>query len=189
MGVVLVIAVIAAGCDGLSSTGPPPVSDAVSQVKDDGFTVQVAGADRHTFGCDGHRFQIYDVGAGVPSPPGGIAPTYILTVNDPAVRSVMSVIALPTATDAAHCAAAALYSAQHGPTPIQPDPNLDTTPFPHTMFSPVSITYTPDRPGVRPEIDTYLASGRLLLLGLSKGEWQAALTERDLHRLAAQIGQ
>lgn len=147
---VLAIAVSAAGCGGPSSTGPPPVSDAVSQLKGDGFTVQVAGADRHTFGCDGHRFQIYDVGAGVPSPPGGIAPTYILNVTDPAVRSVMSVIALLTATDAAHCAGAALYSARHGPTPIQPDPTLDTTPFPHTMFSPISITITPPGPACVP---------------------------------------
>jgi hypothetical protein len=189
MGALLVIAVPAAGCGGLSSTGPPAVSEAVSQVKDDGFSVQVTGAERNTFGCDGHWFQIYSVGAGVPSPPGAIAPTYILTVNDPAVRSVMSVIALPTATDAARCAAAGLYSAQHGTPSVQTDPNVVTTPFPHTMFSPISIRYTQTPPSARAEIDTYLASGRLLLLGLSHGERQAALTERDLRKLAGQIGQ
>jgi hypothetical protein len=48
---------------------------------------------------------------------------------------------------------------------------------------------TPASPGTRPEIDSYLASGRLLLLGLSHGERQARLTERDLHKLAGQIGQ
>jgi len=188
MGALLVIAVPAAGCGELSSTGPPPVSDAGSQVKEDGFSVDVTGAGRNTFGCDGHWFRIYSVGAGVPSPPGAVAPRYILTVNDPAVRSVMSVIALPTATDAARCAAAGLYSAQHGIPSVQTDPNLVTTPFPHTMFSQISIMYTPDRPGTRPEIDTYLASGRLLLLGLSHGQRQAALTERDLHELAGEIG-
>jgi hypothetical protein len=189
MGALLAIAVAAAGCGGLSSTGPPPVSDAVSQVKDDGYSVEVTGAERNTFGCDRHWFQIYSVGVGVPSPPGAVAPRYILTVNDPAVRSVMSVIALPTATDAARCAAAGLYSAQHGTPSLQTDSDVVTTPFPHTMFSPISIVYTPASPGTGPEIDTYLASGRLLLLGLSHGERQAALTERDLHKLAGQIGQ
>jgi len=134
MGALLVIAVPAAGCGELSSTGPPPVSDAVSQVKEDGFSVDVTSAGRN------------------------------------------------------NCAAAGLYSAQHGNPPVQADPNLVTTPFPHTMFSPISITYSPDRPGTRPEIDTYLASGRLLLLGLSQGQRQAALTERDLHELAGEIG-
>ena len=89
MGAMHVIAVPASGCGGLSSTGSPPVSDAVSQVKEDGFSVDVTGAEH--------------------------------------------------------------------------------------------------RPGTRPEFDTYLASGRLLL-GLSHGERKAALTERDLHRLAGEIG-
>jgi hypothetical protein len=165
IGAVLAIAVLAAGCGGLSSAGPPPVSDAVSQVKDDGFTVQVTGADRNTFGCDGHRFQIYSVGMGVQSPAGAIAPRYILSVTDPAVRSVMSVIALPTATHAAHCAAAGLYTAQREGMFSQEGSNVVTKPFAHTMFSPVGIEYTPALPGTRPEIGTYFASGRLLLLG------------------------
>lgn len=69
------------------------------------------------------------VGMGVQSPLGAIAPGYILSVNDPAVRSVMSVIALPTATDAAHCAAAGLYTAQQDGMSSRDGSKVVTTPI------------------------------------------------------------
>jgi hypothetical protein len=94
-------------------------------------------------------------------------------------RALMGVIVLPTDADAARCARAGIYQAEHMPT--GPAPSDETEPY--RLIHGTTVAW--GRPGAS-NFETYIARGQVLAEGWAKNAHDSAIVRTDLLRLAAQ---
>lgn len=208
-GVATVIVLLALAAHSHRSPVPPSVAsqaEAVSIAKGDGYKVQAGTYGTHPLTCTHRRLDFGSILPGAPLAAGAIMPRYILSITDhklhpivhhygPSGGGILLLLALPSAADARRCAAAGIYGAQHqpvlAPTPQGQQPG---TTLHYKMFSPVTVDVNPHSAnapgygsGTTGEFDTYIAQGRVLAIGTTYNEAQAAIAEADLRRLLSQI--
>jgi hypothetical protein len=195
-GVAAVIVLLALAAHSHQAPAPASVAsraEAMSIAKHDGFKVQPT---THGILLTCNRTALDFMDAQPHAPAGAIVPQYGLSINDRRLKStvrgrgggILLLLALPSAADARRCAAAGIYGAQHyeGQTP--------GTTVPYRMFSSVTVDLNPHSAnasiyprGTTGEFDTYIARGRVLAVGTTYNEAQAAIAEADLRQLLSQI--
>ena len=88
----------------------------------------------------------------------------------------MGVIVFPTAADAARCARAGIYQAEHMLT--GPAPSVQTEPY--RLIDGTTVAWGTN-------FETYVARGQVLADGLAHNAHDSAIVRSDLLQLASQI--
>jgi hypothetical protein len=162
-------------------------SQAIAQAKKQGFVQVRRLPNRQTWRCSGGKSPALEFGPNPGDPRHAyVRPRYWFLVGDRrlpvaangSARVLMAVVVFPTAADAARCARAGLYYAEHMPT--GPAPSAQTEPY--RRIDGTTVAWG-DRPT---NFETYIARGQVLADGLAHNAHDSAIIRTDLLRLANQ---
>jgi hypothetical protein len=174
-------------------------SDALAQVREDGFVKVQRETQPASWLCDGNFSRL-----GPTTPAGKFAdyvrPSYVLTLEDARVpatadnsaRIAMMVVVFPDAATAKQCAKAGVYGAMHRPVhpsnplgPFIPYKLIDSTTVETGMHAPGAAGFANSEDDG--EYETWIAHGRVFALGLAYNEPHSRIVRDDLQQLAAEI--
>jgi len=201
----LAVTAVAAGCagGGSGSHSTLTAAQAVHQARTDGFTRAGRGPRGESLQCTARTSKV-----GPAQTTGRYAnykrPVYTIEfgdrhappTSDNTARIAMAVFVFADADFAARCAHAGMYTSEH--QPVHPDAvasGSGSKTFPYKLIAGTTVETHMHKRGLPGAVfpsdgqyETYLASGRAYAIGLAYSERDSRIVQRDLARIAAQIG-